>query len=360
MGFSWNLRKYQNGDERSIVELLNIAFGKWHSLAYWKWWYKKNPAGSPIIWLAEHNNMLIGHYGIIPIKMKVGNTYLTGSFSCDAATHPDYQGKGVFSSIVNKSRMDAAENNIPITYGIANINLGPTYKRYEWRGHICFIADMIKVLNWEPLLNRYIHNKFLSHFTARIIKKIRLSSYENKGIKTERISHFDERINKFWEESSKNFKIMVKRDQKHLNWRYVDHPENKYTFYIAVKKNRIIGYCVLLEHSRTGLIVDILSSEDHRNVISCLIQQAFEQFKEQDIDLVSCQISEKNPYKEIFKKAGFITYPRRKLALFTSINLRGFHVDEKKYYSQALQLSQNPFFKEKRNWFIMSGDGDGV
>jgi len=81
MGFSWNLRKYRNGDEQAIFELLNIAYGKWHSLEYWKWKYKKNPAGSPIIWLAEHNNKIISHYGIIPIRMKVGNTYMTGSFS---------------------------------------------------------------------------------------------------------------------------------------------------------------------------------------------------------------------------------------------------------------------------------------
>ncbi len=150
--FSWNLRKYREGDELSIVDLLNTVFRKWRGLAYRKWWYKQNPAGSPIIWLAEHDNKIIG------------NTYLTGSFSCDAATHPEYQGKRVFSSVVNRCYQDAAENNIPLTYGLANINLGPPYKRYEWRGHISFITNMIKVLNWEPLLSRYIHNKSLARF----------------------------------------------------------------------------------------------------------------------------------------------------------------------------------------------------
>ena len=369
--FSWNLRKYREGDELSIVDLLDIAFGKWkgitltkiQTIAYWKWWYKQNPAGSPIIWLAEHDNKIIGHYGIVPMKMKVGNTYLTGSVGCDAATHPQYQGKGIFSYIINKCYQDAAENNIPLTYGFANIHLGPTYKRYEWRGHISFITNMIKVLNWEPVLSRYIHYKFLARFAAYFLGKIYRSNSElNSDLEIKRIRYFDERINIFWEDISNHFKIIVKRDQTFLNWRYVDHPLNKYTIFIAVRNDRIFGYCVLREERkenlRRGQIVDILGLQNHYNVIGYLIQRAFKYFKEKGIDYISCHMSEKNPYIKFFKKAGFTPYPRHKTALVASINLQGSIIDEKAVYDQALIFSQNSFLKEKKNWFIMSGDGD--
>lgn len=361
--FSWNLRKYREGDELSIVDLLNTVFRNWKSLEYWKWWHKDNPAGSPIICLAEYNNKIIGHYGIVPMKMKVGNTYLTGSVGCDAATHPEYQGKGIFSYVINKCYQDAAENNIPLTYGLANINLGPTYKRYEWRGHICLRINMIKVLNWEPLLSRYIHNKFLIRVAAYFLGKIYRSNSEiNIELEIKRIRYFDERFNIFWEDISKQFKIIVKRDQTFLNWRYVDHPVNKYTIFMAVKDDSIFGYCILREERkenlRRGQIVDILGLQNHYNVIGYLIQRALKHFKEKDIDYISCHMSEKNPYKEIFKKAGFTSYPRHKTALVATINLQGSIIDEKAVYDQALIFSQNWFLKEKKNWFIMSGDGD--
>jgi len=363
---SWNLRKYRHGDEQEIVELLNTAFaptrGKWAGLEHWKWKYRKNPAGSPIIWVAEHNNKIIGHYSIIPIRMKVGNTYLTGSFAAVAATHPKYQGKGVFSSVANRCYLDAAENGIPITYGFANVNLGPTYKRYEWRGHISFMDSMMEVLNWEPLLSKYIHSKILTRAGAYMLRKMCGSGPANGSLKIERISSFDGRIDRFWEEISKHFRIIVKRDQRYLNYRYVGDPENEYIIYTAVEGDRILGYCVLTEtlheNLRTGSIVDILGFQDGCNAVSCLIQRALKCFKEDDIDLVTCEMSEENPYKAAFRKAGFIRHPRRKRAICATINLPGSSIDDRAAYSQALILSQNPFLKEKRNWFMMSGDGD--
>jgi len=172
MSPSWILRKYRDGDAQAIFELLNMAFGNWHSLAYWRWKYLKNPAGPPIVWLAEHNGKIIGHYGIIPVRMKVGNLHVNASYPNDAAVHPKYQGKGIFSSLVNKCCLDAAENDLPLTYGLATVRLGPTYKRYEWQGHICFMSRMIKVLNWKPILNRYVRSELLAGAAAYVLRKI--------------------------------------------------------------------------------------------------------------------------------------------------------------------------------------------
>ena len=367
--FSWKIRKYREGDEHYIIELLDLAFGNWkginltkqQSLAYWEWWYKQNPAGPSVIWIAEHNNKVIGHYAIVPMKMKLGTIYLTGSFSSDAATHPDHQGKRILSSLLNKCYHDAANNNIPLTYGFANINLGPTYKRYEWRGQICSIVNMIKVVNWQTLLSRYIHNNSLIRMASYCMEKIRKSQYEiNKDLEIKQIRYFDESINILWEDISKQFKIIVKRDQKYLNWRYVDHPLNKYAIFTAVKNDKILGYCVLgknrMHNMNRGQILDILGSQNHFNVIDSLLKVAYAYFKEHDIDYVSCRMSEKNQYKKVFRRAGFIMDPRQKTALKASINLPGIVIDRKEFYSQALTFSQNSFLKEKENWFMMSGE----
>lgn len=86
---SWILRRFRPGDEQAIIDLLRTVFGDWYSPEYWKWKYEKNPAGSPMIWLAERNGVIIGHYSVIPVRMKVGDVQITGSFPCHIATHPD-------------------------------------------------------------------------------------------------------------------------------------------------------------------------------------------------------------------------------------------------------------------------------
>lgn len=359
---SCSLRKFQDGDEQAIVELLDAAFGKWHSLEYYKWWYTKNPAGPSIIWLAEYDNKIIGHYGIVPMAMKVGNVYATGSFSCDAATHPKYQSQGVFSSIVNRAYLDAGENHIPVTYGFANTNLGATYKRYERIGRICFMIRMTKALDRDPLLARYVGRKVLTGTATRQLPRTRASRYPTGRFRIETSSRFDERVNTFWEEISRNFAIIVRRDERHLNWRYADHPERKYTIYTVVRDHRILGYCVMTQQKwgnlRLGLIADILGFQDQGNVVGYLIDEAVEHFKKENVQGVSCMMSEQHPYGPLFRRAGFITHPKPNRALKASINLPGSRIDEKEIYSQALLLSQNSFLKTKSNWFVNYGDGD--
>lgn len=353
---SWNVRRYREGDENGIVDLLNLAwktrFGKWHSLEYWHWKYKQNPAGPPIIWLAEENNQIIGHYGIIPVIMKIGNSYMTGSFSGDAATRPDHQGRGVFSSIVNKCSQDAAEKGFQITYGFANTNLGAIYKRYERRGHISFIKSVVKLLNSRP--------------GPRKLKKRMISTNISNAIvpgplKIERVDRFDQRIDELWDVLSRNFAIIVKRNEQYLNWRYAENPEKKYLIYQAEKDGDILGYCVLDEiqsqNQKLGAIVDILGFQDRFKTLERLLETAVQVLKLRGVDAVFSTISEEHRYIATFQKVGFVVHPRNQRALYAAINLRGSYLDERDIYSQALVLSQNSFFTEKDKWFMIFGDG---
>jgi hypothetical protein len=363
MPLPWILRRYRDGDEHAIFELLSTAFGerKWHSFEYWKWKYTKNPAGSPIIWLAESNNKIVGHYAIVPRIMKLGNAYMTGSSACDAATHPNYQGRGVFSSIVNRLCLDAGENGISIIYGFARRNLGPTYKRYEHMGHICFLRHMVRVLDWASLLPEFMHTKFLTRATGAA-PRIHRQRSQDAGLTVRAIDRFDERTDELWEQLSHSFKIIVKRDQSYLNWRYTANPEKRYTIHVALKGDRILGYCVLTQEQwrklALGVIVDILGTQDHQNAVGCLIDNAVGYFEQQGVSGITSLMSEQHPYASLFRKAGFIVFPRRTAALYAAVNLPGSAIDEKEIYSQALLLSQNRLLKEKSNWFMMSGDSD--
>jgi GNAT superfamily N-acetyltransferase len=363
---SWTLRRYRDGDEHAIVDLLNASFGDWGTLEHWKWKYGRSPAGSPVIWLAECDNKIVGHFGMIPVTMKLGNAYVTACFTQDAATHPDYQGRGVFSSIVNRASLDASERGFPITYGFADTTLEQTYVRYEHVGHICFMIPMTKVLDWEPFLARYIRIKFPIRSVLRAHRKTHTSTSPRGHLTIEPVSRFDESIDAFWEKVCHSFKIIVRRDQAYLNWRYADKPQSPYTIYVAVEGGEILGYCVLTkkhwqnlrcwQNLSLGLIVDILGSCDRRDVVGHLIDKAVRHFEEQDVHGITCMISEKHPYAPFLGKAGFIMPPRNltHTSLHASINLPGIPIDEKEVYLQALLLSQNSLLKDKRNWFMVN------
>jgi len=363
MNPSWKVRKYRDGDESGILELMKAIYGRWHSPQYWEWKYKKNPAGSSIICLAaEEDGKVVGHYGSIPFSMKLGNSYVKASFNTDGATHPMYRGQGVFSVLVNKCHLEVAANAIPLTYGIADANLGPTYKRYEWAGHICFMVNMIKVIDRKAVLRSYLGNRHLG-WAPRVLKKMRsATASDSSSVTVEQVNRFDSRIDEFWTTISPWHTVIVRRDQRHLNWRYADHPEQKYKIYTAMEHDQILGYCVLgtgqWRDLEFGYIVDIMGVRDDRDTVGCLVKTAVEYFEGCGVDVIACMMSEGHPYQRMFRRAGFLTSPlsRRQRALYATINLQGTAIDERKAYSQALALSQNHFLRNKTNWFMMSAD----
>ena len=358
MTCSWTARRYSVGDEPSIVDLLNTTFGKWGGLEYWKWRYERNPAGSPIIWLAESNGKIVGHYGLTPRVMKIGNMYVRGSLAADAATHPDYRGRGVFSCLANKCLLDASARGITLTYGFANTRLAATYKRYEQIGHISFMTRLIKVLNWKSVLRTYLGKRPTEVAASDFLS---FGSSSNDNLTIERIARFDGAIDRLWAAVAHRFTVVVRRDQTYLNWRYTNNPSEEYAIYAGIKDDRILGYCVLKtlqwKGFTIGAIVDILGDEDE--VIRSLICTGVDWLKDHGADLVLCSMCEAHPFRNMFRSTGFVAYPplSRDTALYATINLQGESIDERSAYSQSLLLSQSPFLKSKGNWFMMSGDG---
>jgi GNAT superfamily N-acetyltransferase len=356
----WTFRRYRDGDEQSITELLNLSFGTWGSLEHWKWKYAKNPEGPATIWLAEYGNRIIGHCSIIPMKMKIRNSYIIGATFTDVAAHPDHQGHGIVSPIVNSAFLDAGQNRISITYGFADINL-PTYKRWGPIGHICFVTHMTKVLNWEPFLTRYIHSKSLLRPVAYTLQKMRRTRSPRRSIRIEMSNRFDERINAFWGQISGDFEILVRRDEQYLNWRYTGDPDKKYTIYLALEDDKIVGYCVLTDEERQGVklghVVDVLGFQHTPDILLCLIDTAVEYFEQRGFHGITCMMSARHPYKPLFRRAGFMPQVRRRnLAMQAAVNFPGSPIDHKQIYQQGLLLSQSPILKEEANWFIMEGD----
>jgi len=366
MSHHFTLRRYDDGDEAAIVTLLKAAFGKWHSLDYWRWMYQENPAGKPIIWVAQHGKTIIGHHAIIPIRMKIADENLMGSQGVNAATHPSYQRQGIFSSIAARCNRDTPVHNIPLTFGFSRKRVEPILKRHARRVHICSMVSMVKVLNWRPLLARYLPSDILIRTTSLALRKTvrsgSVGAQAKEDLRVQRISKFDGRFTRFWNAISRSFQIVVIRDQEYLNWRYVDNPEGNYVIYIAGKKKNILGYCVLKEdHQKDktlGLIVDILGFQNGRNAVSCLIQTAVEYFQKRNADLVVCIMSEKNPYKAALLKAGFGNSPFRKMALTCTIPPTTDAKNKRAQFKQSVTISQDSFLREKRNWFMMFGDSN--
>ena len=357
---AWFVRGYKNGDEDGILQLIQLAF-KWGDKKYWNWRYRDNPAGIGRIWLADDFGKIVGHYAMIPVKMKIGDETVTSSLSADIVTHPDYRRQGIFETLARKAYAEAGKEGEHILCAFPNEFSYPGFiKKIGWF-EVCRLNTFVKPLNLENALKRYLNNRLLRKFCASIGNSIINSFYRTKkspevdGLTITRVSSFDDRIDDFWNRVSNDYDIIVERKKEYLNWKYVEVPlftdfsNTNFVIYVAEKEGQICGYVILKCKKQrdllSGCIYDLIAPLDQEEVISCLISKAIEYFKGEKVDLILCGMIADKTYYTIFKKNGFI--PSR------IIIKKHFCV-----YSSHPEISR-VHLKNPKHYFIQIGDSEG-
>ena len=110
---------------QEIQQLLQLVFEKnaaKFSLDYLKWQYVDNPVGSIVGFNAYMENVLAAHYVTMPIYMNIEGKRTLGVLSLNTATHPEHQGKRLFTVLASKTYQYAAENGYKFVIGVANAN----------------------------------------------------------------------------------------------------------------------------------------------------------------------------------------------------------------------------------------------
>ncbi|MGO4702308.1 GNAT family N-acetyltransferase [Dyella sp. 2RAB6] len=97
--------------------------------AYLEWLYSRNPAGKVVGMDAIAGNDLAAHYVCIPANLWLGGRQTRALLSLNTATHPDYQGKGLFTTLAQKTYELGASQGFSAVYGVANANSTPGFIR---------------------------------------------------------------------------------------------------------------------------------------------------------------------------------------------------------------------------------------
>ena len=118
------IRRYQEGDEKQIVALLENVFQGWPHLdlkctpeEYWRWKFLKPGQKKSTITLAESNGQIIGINHSYPVKIKVGNQIIDGCHATDLAIHEDYRRMKIHQRLSELKLKMHKENDGQFNYG---------------------------------------------------------------------------------------------------------------------------------------------------------------------------------------------------------------------------------------------------
>ncbi|HZH44649.1 MAG TPA: GNAT family N-acetyltransferase [Lysobacter sp.] len=119
-------------DLSEYVELFRACFpsaGKLADPAYLRWLYAENPTGPVIGFNAREGGRLVAHYVCVPVPLELDGKRVRALLSLNTATHPDFQGRGLFTRLAELTYRAGAEEGARLVYGVANANSTPGFVR---------------------------------------------------------------------------------------------------------------------------------------------------------------------------------------------------------------------------------------
>lgn len=99
------------------------------SYAYLNWLYKLNPIGRAVGFDAWHGDVLTAHYLGVPMEVIIEGRKVRALLSLNTATHPDFQGRGLFTKLAERTYEAAAAQGFDAVFGVANANSTPGFVR---------------------------------------------------------------------------------------------------------------------------------------------------------------------------------------------------------------------------------------
>jgi len=127
------------GSDTEIVQWLDLYRVCYHhsvSREYWDWIHMTNPfyrKTKPLVFIAVSGNRIVGSISIIPSPLRImtGQNIipLNSCLVCKAMVHPEYQGRGIFSTLLENAIRVAKEEEYDLLITFSN-------NRYSFQGFV--------------------------------------------------------------------------------------------------------------------------------------------------------------------------------------------------------------------------------
>lgn len=129
------IRTATPADMPQMIELLRQSLGEGtvpKSAAYFNWKHYQNPFGNSLVLLAIEEGRIVGLRAFMRWCWVSKGNQLEAVRAVDTATHPDYQGKGIFKQLTLQAAEICKQDGVALVYNTPNTQSMPGYLKMGW------------------------------------------------------------------------------------------------------------------------------------------------------------------------------------------------------------------------------------
>jgi GNAT superfamily N-acetyltransferase len=129
-------RRAHDYDHAAIVHLGTRALG-WlgddEDHAFFAWKHEQNPFGRSPMWIACDGARVVGFRTFLRWQFDVGGRLVHAVRAVDTATDPEYQGRGIFTSLTLAALEELRDEGVELVFNTPNANSLPGYLKMGWQ-----------------------------------------------------------------------------------------------------------------------------------------------------------------------------------------------------------------------------------
>jgi GNAT superfamily N-acetyltransferase len=129
-------RPATDGDQPAVLALLQASLGWVPDDAYERffvWKHRRSPFGPSPAWVAVDGDRVVGFRTFMRWEFTRGGAPVRAVRAVDTATHPDYQGRGVFTALTRAALDDLRADGVAFVFNTPNDKSRPGYLKMGWR-----------------------------------------------------------------------------------------------------------------------------------------------------------------------------------------------------------------------------------
>ena len=129
------IRPYEDADEARVLRLLDDALGGGpagrRTVDLFRWKHVENPFGRSMMLVAESDGRIVGLRAFMRWRFLSGSRALSAVRAVDTATHPDHQGRGIFSKLTREA-LEVLRVDTDLVFNTPNDKSLPGYLKLGW------------------------------------------------------------------------------------------------------------------------------------------------------------------------------------------------------------------------------------
>ena len=135
-GDAITFRRAEDSDRHAILEMLRVSLGREFDDRYselFAWKHAENVFGPSPAWVACDGEHLAGFRTFMRWEFLDGDRVLRAVRAVDTATHPDYQGRGIFTRLTLHALEELAVAGVDFVFNTPNDQSRPGYLKMGWQ-----------------------------------------------------------------------------------------------------------------------------------------------------------------------------------------------------------------------------------